>query len=56
MIIHAFSHYQGKEGCYLPFRTRRGGEEKAQQDFQLAELEKSLAYCRHSLGMGRKAA
>ena len=29
---------------------------KAQQDYQLAELEKSFVYCRNNLGMGRKPA
>ena len=40
-----------------PFSAPEGMDrKKAQQDYQLAELEKSLAYCRKSLGMGRKAA
>ena len=29
---------------------------KAQQDYQLAELERSFVYCRNNLGMGRKNA
>ena len=40
-----------------PFSAPEGmDKKKAQQDYQLAELEKSLAYCRKSLGMGRKTA
>ena len=40
-----------------PFSAPEGADrKKAQQDYQLAELEKSLAYCRKSLGMGRKSA
>ena len=29
-------------------------KKKAQQDYQLAELERSFSYCRENLGMGRK--
>lgn len=40
-----------------PFSAPEGADrEKAQQEYQLAELEKSLVYCRKSLGMGRKSA
>ena len=40
-----------------PFSPPEGMDRrKAQQDYQLAELEKSLTYCRKSLGMGRMSA
>lgn len=45
----------GKE--LSPFSAPEGVDrKKAQQDYQLAELEKSFAYCRENLGMGRKLA
>ena len=38
-----------------PFSVPDGIERKiAQQEYQLAELERSFVYCRESLGMGRK--
>ena len=40
-----------------PFSSPQGvDKKKAQQEYQLAELERSLSYCRKSLGMGRKKA
>ena len=40
-----------------PFSAPVGvDKKKAQQDYQLAELEKSIVYCRKNLGMGRKNA
>jgi hypothetical protein len=39
-----------------PFSAPDGvDKKKAQQDYQLAELEKSFFYCRKNLGMGRKS-
>ena len=39
-----------------PFSAPEGvDKKKAQQEYQLEELEKSLAYCRKNLGMGRKS-
>ena len=38
-----------------PFSAPDGVDrKKAQQDYQLAELERSFSYCRKNLGMGRK--
>ena len=38
-----------------PFSVPEGKDrKKAQQDYQLAELERSFSYCRKNLGMGRK--
>ncbi|MEC8777528.1 MAG: sugar phosphate isomerase/epimerase, partial [Verrucomicrobiota bacterium] len=40
-----------------PFSPPPGVDrQKAQQEYQLAELEKSILYCRESLVMGRKKA
>jgi hypothetical protein len=40
-----------------PFSAPDGvDKKKAQQDYQLSELEKSFSYCRKKLGMGRKKA
>ena len=40
-----------------PFSAPDGADKKkAQQDYQLAELEKSFSFCRMKLGMGRKKA
>jgi len=40
-----------------PFSAPNGvDKKKAQQDYQLSELEKSFSYCRKKLGMGRKKA
>jgi sugar phosphate isomerase/epimerase len=40
-----------------PFSAPEGlDKKKAQQDYQLAELEKSFSYCRKKLGIGRKKA
>ena len=44
---------RGKE--LMPFSVPDGVErKKAKQDYQLAELEKSLVYCRKNLGIGKK--
>ena len=46
-----------KGKALVPFSAPEGVEKKkAQQDYQLAELEKSFLYCRENLGMGRKSA
>ncbi|MEC7801851.1 MAG: TIM barrel protein [Verrucomicrobiota bacterium] len=40
-----------------PFSAPDGvDKKKAQQDYQLTELEKSFVYCRENLGIGRKSA
>ena len=45
---------QGK--ALSPFSAPDGVDpQKAKQEYQLKELEKSLAYCREHLGMGRKS-
>jgi hypothetical protein len=39
-----------------PFRPPDGpGRKQAEQDFQKAELERSLKYCKEALGLGLKA-
>lgn len=46
-----------KGKAMLPFSVVDGEDpQKAKQNYQLKELEKSLAYCREYLGMGRKSA
>ena len=47
-----------RKGKALPSFSAPDGvdRKKAQQDYQLAELEKSFVYCRNNLGMGRKNA
>ena len=46
-----------KGNTLSPFSSPQGADKKkAQQEYQLAELERSLSYCRKSLGMGRKEA
>ena len=38
-----------------PFKADEGANhDKSEQDYQLAELERSIAYCKKTLGMGRK--
>ena len=45
---------KGKE--LKPFSPPKGVDrKKAQQDYQLAELERSLKFCRNELGLGRKS-
>ena len=44
---------KGKE--LKPFSPGPGvDKKKAQQEYQLAELERSLKFCREELGLGRK--
>ncbi|MBP7951249.1 MAG: sugar phosphate isomerase/epimerase [Verrucomicrobiales bacterium] len=38
-----------------PFKADGPDRKKAEQDYQKAELERSLTYCRETLSMGRKA-
>ena len=56
MIIPAFWLFQDKGKALSPFSAPDGVDpQKAKQEYQLKELEKSLAYCREHLGMGRKS-
>lgn len=43
-----------KRGKPLP--SHRSPDQKAEQEYQKAELERSLKYCKESLGIGRKSA
>jgi 3-oxoisoapionate decarboxylase len=42
-----------KRGKPLP--THKAGDARAEQDYQKGELERSLRYCRETLGIGQKA-
>ena len=56
MTFHAFCFFHAKAGSSSPSPPPAGVDrKKAQQDYQLAELERSLEFCRKELGLGRKS-
>ncbi len=55
-VLAKFEALAEKGHPLTPFKLEPGADKKqAEQAYQLAELERSIAYCRNTLGLGRKA-